>query len=136
MRATPLIVLGAAACLLACGRGNGLYSKHSPQLASAPVMQGPQALDGRWARTVADCVGAAWTVSASGLEAPNGLHCSFAKLNAATAGFGADTVCKGAGAERIGWMTMTLSGQGASRGLTLAGGPFPTPVALARCPAG
>jgi hypothetical protein len=99
------------------------------------TVAGPPAIVGRWAATRADCTSSPWLLTATELDTPGQTRCIFAKLGASSAGYAADVVCKGPGAEQIGRVTMTLSGQGASRGLTLAGGPFTLPVALTPCPA-
>lgn len=136
MRATLLLMTGAAACLSACKRDQ-IYSRQSLSgaLAVSAVHAGPPAFVGRWAAASADCARKPWELTPTGLDAPDRMHCSFAKLSEASAGYAADVDCKGAGPEEIGRLTLTLSGQGASRGLTVAGGPFALPVALSPCPA-
>jgi hypothetical protein len=137
IRAALPIILGAAAGLLAaCDRGD-LYSKQSPAapLAVTSAMAGTPPFVGRWAATRADCPAAAWTFTPTGLQAPNGTHCAFVKESVGSAGYGMDVSCTGAGPGQIGRVTLTLSGQGATHGLTVAGGPFPMPVALTPCPA-
>jgi hypothetical protein len=136
MRATLAIALGAVACLAACGRSDDLYSKRSQSAPLADSTVGPPAFVGRWATTAADCGQRPWTLSPAELVAPSGMRCNLGKLSPGSAGYGADVVCKGAGPERLGRITLTMSGQGASRGLTLAGGPFTMPVALTSCPTG
>jgi hypothetical protein len=137
MRATLLLTVLAAAGLCACGR-NRIYSSRSipPPPAPAPGGSEAPAFVGRWAASRADCASRPWIVTRFGLDSPGRTHCVFVKLSAASAGYAADVACKALGPDEIGRITLTLSGRGASRGLTLAGGPFALPVALAPCPRG
>jgi hypothetical protein len=135
MRATLMLMIGAAAVVSACRRDE-IYSPRPEALpASAPMpASGPPAFVGRWAASPADCARRAWVLTAAALDAPDRTHCAFAKLSPGSAGYGVDVDCRGPGPEQIGRLTLTLSGEGAERGLTVAGGPFALPVALTRCP--
>lgn len=134
MRATLMLMIGAAAITSACKR-NDIYSKQTATLAVTSGTSGPPAFVGRWAATRADCATNPWILTPTELDTPGQVHCSFAKISTASAGYGADVICKGPGAEQIGRITLTLTGQGTSRGMTLSGGPFTMPVALTQCPA-
>jgi hypothetical protein len=135
MRATLMLMIGAAVVVCGCGRQQ-IYSKQSVPISLAVASRsGRPAFVGRWAATRADCARSPWILTPTELDTPGRTHCSFAKLSPASAGYAADVACSGSGAEQIGRITLTLTGQRESRGLTLAGGPFTLPVALTPCPA-
>jgi hypothetical protein len=134
MRATLMLMIGAAAAVSACRRDE-IYSRPEPGPVSTPMpTSGPPAFVGRWAASPEQCVRRAWVLTPASLDAPDHTHCAFAKLSPGSAGYGVDVDCKGEGPEQIGRLTLTLSGEGPGRGLTVAGGPFAMPVALTRCP--
>jgi hypothetical protein len=139
MRATFPFVLGAAVLLLAaCGRHEALITTQAPS--GAVMMENPGTDDpayvGRWATSARGCVDRAWVLTRQNLHSANGLVCTFVKLEPGSAGYGGDVDCGAPGQRKAGRMTLTLTGSGASRGLTLVGGPFDLPVTLDACPAG
>lgn len=136
MRATLMLLFGAAACLGACKRSD-IYSKQSLPAATpiSSLTSGTPDFVGRWAATRADCPTSPWVLTPAELDTPGQTHCRLGKLSAASAGYSTDVVCTGPAPEQLGRVTLTMSGEGASRGLTLSGGPFTLPVALTPCPA-
>lgn len=136
MRATLMLMIGAALCAGGCKR-NDIYSQRSLPAATpiSSAISGTPGFVGRWAATRADCMKSPWVLTPTELDTPGQTHCRLGKLSSASAGYSTDVVCTGPGPEQLGHVTLTLSGQGASRGLTLEGGPFTLPVALSPCPA-
>jgi hypothetical protein len=95
---------------------------------------GPPGFVGRWALTPSACGRQAWVLSPLALRSPSVLSCSFERVSPIGAGYAVDTVCTVGKAKAQGRLVFTLTGQGASRALTMSGGPFTEPMALAHCP--
>ena len=73
-------------------------------------------------------------LTAEGLTEPEVLSCTFDRVDATDAGDTAIGICAVGRAKAPGRLMFTLTGAGASRALTISGGPFSEPVALQRCP--
>jgi hypothetical protein len=101
---------------------------------SAAALAGPYGYVGRWAPAASACAQEAWQFTSDAMVSPGVLSCSFDKVSPTDAGYTAVGVCQVGKAKAPGRLVLTLTGQGASRSLTLNGGPFPEPVALVRCP--
>lgn len=138
MRATLLLLIGAPILLLAaCDRRGPLIRSSAPP-SSAPIsnaVTGEPGYVGRWASTPSACVDRAWVLTSRHLRTANGLECAFVKMTPGSAGFSGDVDCGPEGVRKAGRMTLTLTGRGKTRGLTLLGGPFDLPVPLEACPA-
>ncbi len=127
--------VGAAAC----------HGKPEPPIGAAPAERaplkissatGPFAFIGRWAATASACGRQSWTLASDALRSPSALSCSFDKVIPTDAGYMVYGVCEVGKAKAPGTLMFTMTGRGATRSLTLSGGPFNEPVALARCPSG
>jgi hypothetical protein len=112
------------------------YAPRSAPPPRSESVQGQPAFTGHWAAATTACGHEAWTLDTSGMVSPGVLSCSFDKVTPTDAGYTADGVCEVGKAREPGRLVLTLTGRGASRSLTLDGGPFTEPVALVRCPSG
>jgi hypothetical protein len=113
----------------------------APPVAVQVVERGPQrpadgtpGFVGRWAATPAACASRAWVLTSDALRSPSVLACSFDRVSPTDAGYAVDSVCTVGKARAPGRLTFTLTGRGEARSLTVDGGPFTEPVALAHCP--
>ncbi|MEI9963914.1 MAG: hypothetical protein WDM92_03660 [Caulobacteraceae bacterium] len=104
----------------------------SPSLSAAAAGQ-PPAFVGVWAASTHACGSKTWTFTVDRLEAPGGLSCSFDRASPSSAGYEVDGICSVGKAVSPTRLDFTLSGAGGVRSLTISGGPFAEPVALARC---
>jgi hypothetical protein len=111
--------------------GAGVAERAPPHPASAA---GPPAFVGRWAVARAACARQPWVLTSDQLRSPSVLSCSFDKVNPTDAGYTIYSVCTVGKAQAPGRLVFTLTGQGSTRSLTVNGGPFTEPMALARCP--
>lgn len=138
-RRIPLALLGAAA-LGACNQ------HHLPPIGAAPAERapaptlaeaaGPPLFVGRWAASTAACASRAWDLTPTSLKSPSALTCEFFKDERTSAGYTVYSTCKVGKASQPVRLVLTLTGSGATRSLTLTGGPFTEPVALSRCAPG
>jgi hypothetical protein len=135
MRATLIVVSCASLLAIAgCSQRQTLFSSDAPPVATIRnAKTGEPSFVGRWAPTAAACADGAWVLTAQRVQSPNGVSCTLVKLDPASAGYSSDVECGEAG-HGSGRMNLTLSGRGASRGLTLEGGPIALPVSLTACP--
>jgi hypothetical protein len=101
---------------------------------AAPPADGTLGFVGRWAATPAACATRAWVLTADALRSPSVLACSFDQVSPTDAGYTVDGVCAVGKARAPGRLVFTLTGRGEARSLTVNGGPFTEPVALAHCP--
>lgn len=139
MRRRLLIAGLAAAGLCACGR-------HEPPLGAAPAERSPPMTStspagqplfvGRWAASRAACADRGWEITAAALKSPSALSCEIAKAEPTSAGYTVYATCIVGKATQPSRLVFTFSGPSTNRALTLTGGPFTEPMALARCPAG
>lgn len=88
---------------------------------------------GRWALNQSGCEGRAWVLTTGGMQSPSVLSCSFDKVNPTDAGYTVYSTCTVGKARAPGRLVFTLTRQGATRSLTMNGGPFTEPMALLRC---
>ena len=138
MRRRMLLAWLAAAGLAACSRPSeppigSAPAERAPPL-TASVAAGPPVYVGHWAVSRSACGERGWDLTAAGLQSPSALSCEFFKAEPTSAGYTVYSTCKVGKAAQPMRLVLTLTGQGKS--LTLSGGPFSEPVALARCPAG
>ncbi len=128
-------LLLAAMLLVACRDRYVLKTaRTAAPIPRAEAVGGPPGYVGRWAPSASACTKDGWSFTTAGMESPGVLSCSFDKINPTDAGYTAVGVCTVGKAKAPGRLVMTLTGRGPSRSLTLNGGPFTEPVALARCP--
>ena len=111
--------------------GAGIAERASPHPASAA---GTPTFVGRWAVAKAACARQPWVLTTGELRSPSVLSCSFDKVDPTDAGYTVYSVCTVGKAKAPGRLVFTLTGRGAARSLTVNGGPFTEPMALARCP--
>ena len=135
---TPLLLFalaafGGVATLGACTpKPQGLFAENSPSVVSAPVSEAsaPRFM-GRWAAVAAECHDPV-IIKAKELS-KDATNCDFAKVDTSTAGYSISAVCRaGAGPTPV-RLTLTLPDPQHASSMTLAGGPFKTPLALERC---
>ena len=69
-------------------------------------------------------------------SSPSALSCELTKAKPTSAGYTVYGVCMVGKAAQPTRLIFTLTGSSTSRSLTLSGGPFLEPMALARCPDG
>lgn len=139
MRRRLLIAGLAAAGLCACGRqeppfGAAPAERNPPMTAVTPA--GKPLFVGRWASSRAACADNGWEITAASLKSPSALSCEIAKAEPTGAGYTVYATCTVGKAMQPSRLVFTFSGPSANRSLTLTGGPFTEPMALARCPAG
>ena len=97
---------------------------------------GPPLFVGRWAASQAACATRGWELTPTSLKSPSALSCELTKAQPTSAGYTVYAVCTVGKAAQPTRLVFTLSGPSTNRGLTLTGGPFLEPMALARCPSG
>ena len=136
-RRLALLALAAVGLLCACER------QHLPPIGAAPAERAPMAsvaeaagtplFVGRWAATSTACAAHGWALTAASLKSPSALTCTIAKAEPTPAGYTIYGACTAGKASQLTQLVFTLTGSGASRSLTLSGGPFSEPVALTHC---
>jgi hypothetical protein len=135
---TPLLLFslsafGGVAALGACTpKPQGLFAESSPSVVSSPVSEAsaPHFM-GRWASGAGQCRDPV-VIQAKALH--DGVtNCEFAKVETSTAGYSISAVCRAGAGPTPGRLTLTLPDPAHAGSMTLAGGPFKTPVALERC---
>jgi hypothetical protein len=128
--------LAAGGLLAACHRGGVPMAKASPELTRSVshTVDGRPGYVGRWAVTAADCSRRAWVFSAAAMQTPGPFSCNLEHVQPTPAGYTVDGTCQVGAASAPGRLVFTLTRLG-GLSLTVSGGPFPEPVALARCPA-
>jgi hypothetical protein len=135
---TPLLLFalaafGGVATLGACTpKPQGLFAETSPTVVSSPASEAaaPHFM-GRWAVAAARCRNPV-IIQAKTLR-DGDTHCDFAKVETSTAGYSISAVCHAGTAETPDRLTLTLPDPDHAGSMTLAGGPFKTPLALERC---
>jgi hypothetical protein len=135
MRRQALLALAATAMLGACGQ------RHLPPIGAAPAERapeqtaaeaaGPPLFVGRWAASATACDSRVWELTATRLTSPSALSCQLLKAERSSAGYSVNGMCTVGKASQPMRLIFTLTGSG--RSLTMTGGPFTEPVALARC---
>jgi hypothetical protein len=137
---TPLLLfalgaIGGVAVLGACTpKPQALFSETSPQVVSSPASEaGAPHYMGRWAVGVGNC-DAPMVIQAKMLS-DGATNCEFAKVESSTAGYSISAVCRAGKGPQPGRLTLTLPDPQRAGSMTLAGGPYKTPVALERCAA-
>jgi hypothetical protein len=140
IRRATLIVLGAMALLAACSRSD------DPPIGSAPAERAPTLTAiapagaplfvGRWAASRSACSTKGWDLTTTSLRSPSALSCELTKARPTPAGYTVYGVCTVGKATEPTRLIFTLTGPAAARSLTLTGGPFLEPMALAKCPDG
>ena len=110
-------------------------AERSPSLAAAAAV-GPPLFVGRWAASRSACSTHGWELTATSLTSPNALNCELTKARPTSAGYTVYAVCKVGKAAQPTRLVFTLTGPSTDRSLTLTGGPFLEPMALAHCPGG
>ncbi len=140
MRRPALLALAAATTLCACSRQpeppiGAAPAERAPSLAAAAAI-GPPLFVGRWAASRGACAARGWDLTPTSLTSPNALTCELTKAQPTSAGYTVYAVCKIGKAAQPTRLIFTLSGPSTNRSLTLTGGPFLEPMALARCPSG
>jgi hypothetical protein len=135
---TPLLLFalaafGGVATLGACTpKPQGLFAENSPTVVSSPIEEAsaPHFM-GRWATVACQCHDPV-IIQAKELR-NDAANCDFAKVETSTAGYSISAVCRaGAGPTPV-RLTLTLPDPDHASSMTLAGGPFKTPLALERC---
>ncbi len=139
MRRRLLIAWLATAGLCACGQnepplGAAPAERNPPMTAAAPA--GKPLFVGRWAASRAACADHGWEITAASLKSPSALSCEIAKAEPTSAGYTIYATCTVGKAIQPSRLVFTFSGPSGNQALTLTGGPFTEPMALARCPAG
>jgi hypothetical protein len=135
------LALAAAALLCACSQ------KPEPPIGSAPAERAPPMTTGaaatgaplfvgRWAASQDACATRGWDLTATSLRSPSALSCELTKARPTPAGYTVYGVCMVGKAAQPTRLIFTLTGPAANRSLTLTGGPFLEPMALAKCPDG
>jgi hypothetical protein len=125
--------LGGMAALGACTpKPQGLFAETSPSVVSSPVSEAsaPRFM-GRWSSGTGKCA-APVVIQAKALQY-GATNCEFAKVETSTAGYSISAVCRAGAGPTPGRLTLTLPDPAHAGSMTLAGGPFKTPVALERC---
>jgi hypothetical protein len=141
MRRAALTAVSAAALLCACSQ------KPEPPIGSAPAERAPPMTTGaaatgaplfvgRWAASRDACATRGWDLTATSLHSPSALNCDLTKARPTGAGYTVYGVCSVGKAAQPTRLIFTLTGPASNRSLTLTGGPFLEPMALARCPDG
>lgn len=135
---TPLLLFaiaafGGVATLGACTpKPQGLFAEHSPSVVSSPKSEsGAPHYMGRWAAAAAQCHDPV-IIQAKQLS-NDATSCDFAKVDTSTAGYSIAAVCRGGAGSAPVRLTLTLPDPQHANSMTLAGGPFKTPLALERC---
>ena len=133
----PALALAATAMLAACGQRSlppiGAAPAERTPPRSAAELAGPPQFVGRWAASTTACSGRGWTLTASSLTSPTALTCELFKAERTSAGYVVNSSCKVGKASQPMRLVFTLTGSGATRSLTMTGGPFTEPMALAQC---
>ena len=133
--ASLLALLAFAAPTAACQRHAAPpIAVQAVERAAPRPADGTPAFVGRWAATPAACATRAWVLTSDALRSPSVLACSFDQVSQTDAGYTVDGVCAVGKARAPGRLVFTLTGRGEARSLTVNGGPFTEPVALAHCP--
>jgi hypothetical protein len=134
---TPLLLFalaafGGVATLGACTpKPQGLFAETSPSVAPPIAAGSAPHFMGRWAAAAAECRDPV-IIQAKALR-NDAANCDFAKVENSTAGYSISAVCRaGAGPKPV-RLTLTLPDPEHASSMTLAGGPFKTPLALERC---
>jgi hypothetical protein len=135
---TPLLLFalaafGGVAVLGACTpKPQGLFADTSPPVSVSNARTGstPRFV-GRWSTGAGLCRNP-MIIRATALH-DGAIHCEFAKIENASAGYSIDAVCHAGRGPEPGRLTLTLPDPTHMRSITLAGGPFKNPVALERC---
>ena len=140
-RLAPLALAAVAALLCACSKESQLppigaapAERAPPLTTSAPA--GAPLFVGRWAATQNACSTKGWDLTATSLRSPSALNCDLTKARPTSAGYTVYAVCTVGKAAQPTRLIFTLTGPAANRSLTLTGGPFLEPMALAKCPNG
>ena len=136
LRRSPGLFL-TALLLCAChDRDALLTASASAEARPTPTATGagPPDFVGQWAPSPAACGQETWSFTAARMDSPSALSCAFDRVDSSDAGYTAIGVCTVGRAKAPGRLVFTMTGDGASRSLTMNGGPFPEPVALVRCP--
>lgn len=137
MRRWALFAVLAAAGLGACHRREpplgAAPAERAPPLTAAAAA-GPPLFVGHWAVSSKACAERGWDLTATSLQSPSALSCTFSKAEPTSAGYTVYAVCAVGKASQPTRLILTFSSHGHS--LTLTDGPFTEPVALTRCPAG
>lgn len=128
-----LAAFGGVATLGACTpKPQGLFAETSPKVVSSPVSEAsaPHFM-GRWAVAASECHDPV-IIQAKQLR-DGATNCDFAKVETSTAGYSISAVCRAGAGPTPGRLTLTLPDPEHASSMTLAGGPFKTPLALERC---
>ncbi len=118
-------------------------SRPEPPIGAAPAERSPSITTsaaggaplfvGRWAASKTACAARGWELTANSLKSPSALTCELLKAVPTSAGYTVYSTCLVGKASQPMRLVFTLTGSGATRSLTLTGGPFTEPLALSRC---
>ena len=138
MRRPVLFALAAMTLLGACEQEHlppigASPAERAPALSAAAVA-GPPGFVGLWAASTTACAAREWALTPTTLTSPSALTCQLFKAERTSAGYTVYSTCTVGKASQPVQLVFTLTGSGATRSLTMTGGPFTEPVALSRCP--
>ncbi|HEY9236214.1 MULTISPECIES: hypothetical protein [Phenylobacterium] len=136
------LVLGAT-FLAGCGQETRTASATpapvpAPVPAPAPAVAPPTATRpdyvGHWAVSLAGCQAGGWDFRRDSVGTAGEVSCAFKKVTPTTEGYAIDAECTAQAPPELKSFTLVFSGVGPAETMTVAGGPWGSPVALIRCP--
>ncbi len=132
-----MLAAGIVVSVAGCHRGPPALAQGLPGAAPPPprhrTADGTPVFVGRWAASSTACERDPWVFKTGGLTTTGALSCTFDSFSPTVAGYVANGVCTVGKASSPMRLTMTLTGADSSRSMTISGGPFAEPVALAPC---